>query len=83
VATAIAGSARAPKDAPPDDIARGRADAERLLRMAPGQAGEIIVRGIERRQARILVGADASIVALLERLSPVHYWTLLKRATGR
>jgi len=83
VATAIASSARAPKDAPPDEIAHGRAIAQSLLRMAPGQAGEIIVRGIERGQARILVGADAKIVALLERLSPVHYWTLLKRATGR
>jgi len=51
--------------------------------MAPSQAGEIIARGIERRQARILVGADAKIAALLERLIPVHYWTLLRRASGR
>ncbi len=83
VATSIAQSARAPKDAPPAEIARGREIAQSLLRMAPDQAGEAIVRGIERRQARILVGNDAKIVAVLERLSPVHYWKLLKRATGR
>jgi NAD(P)-dependent dehydrogenase (short-subunit alcohol dehydrogenase family) len=83
VATAIARNARTPKGAPAEEIARGRAIAQRLLRMAPGEAGEIIVRGIERRRARILVGGDARIAALLERLSPVHYWTLLKRATGR
>lgn len=83
VATAIAKNARAPQDAPQQETERGRALAQRLLRMPPGQAGEIIVRGIERRQARILVGGDARFVALLERLSPVHYWQLLKRATAR
>jgi NAD(P)-dependent dehydrogenase (short-subunit alcohol dehydrogenase family) len=83
VATAIARNARAPKDAPRHEIERGRAVAQRLLRMPPERAGEIIVRGIERRQARIFVGSDARIVALLERLSPIHYWKLLKKATGR
>ncbi|QOY92657.1 SDR family NAD(P)-dependent oxidoreductase [Massilia sp. UMI-21] len=82
VATAIAQNARAPAGAPAQEIERGRALAQRLLRMAPEQAGEIIVRGIERRQARILVGRDARFVALLERLSPVHYWKLLKKATA-
>jgi hypothetical protein len=57
--------------------------AQRLLRMPPERAGEIIVRGIERRQPRIVVGGDAKFVALLERLSPVHYWKLLKKATAR
>jgi len=83
VATAIARNARVPATAPSHEIERGRAIAQRLLRMAPEQAGEIIVRGIERRQARILVGGDAKFVALLERLSPVRYWTLLRKATGR
>ena len=32
---------------------------ERLLRMPPEQAGEIIVSGVERRRERILVGSDA------------------------
>jgi NAD(P)-dependent dehydrogenase (short-subunit alcohol dehydrogenase family) len=82
VATAIAKNARAPRGAPQHEIERGRAVAQRLLRMPPEQAGEIIVRGIERRQARILVGGDARFVALLERLSPVHYWKLLRKATG-
>lgn len=83
VATAIAHNARVPKDAPEQDIAHGRASAQRLLRMPPEQAGEIIVRGIERRRARILVGGDARFVALLERLSPVNYWQLLQKASAR
>lgn len=57
--------------------ARGR-PAEKPLRLAPEAAGEIIARGIERRDARILVGFDAKLVSLLERLSPVHYWRYLK-----
>ncbi|KFI07555.1 SDR family oxidoreductase [Massilia sp. BSC265] len=83
VATSIAKNARVPDGAPQDEIDRGRAVAQRLLRMPPDRAGEIIAQGIERRQARILVGGDARFVALLERLIPVHYWKLLKKATGR
>lgn len=83
VATAIARNARVPLDAPPEDIERGRKVAQKLLRLAPETAGEIIARGIERREARILVGSDAKAVSLLERLSPVHYWRYLKKATSR
>ena len=83
VATRIAKNARVPAGAPADDVERGRRTMEKLLRMPPEQAGEIIVRGIERRRARILVGSDAKAAALLERLSPVGYWNLLKKAMQR
>ncbi len=83
VATSIARNARIPAGAPADDVERGRRTMEKLLRMPPEQAGEIIVRGIERRQARILVGSDAKAAALLERLAPVGYWKLLKKAIKR
>jgi NAD(P)-dependent dehydrogenase (short-subunit alcohol dehydrogenase family) len=48
VATSIAKNARVPAGAPTDEIERGRVIAQKLLRMAPEHAGEIIVRGIER-----------------------------------
>jgi short-subunit dehydrogenase len=83
VATSIAKNARIPSGASGDEIARGRKTMEKLLRMPPEQAGEIIVRGIEKRQARILVGSDAKAAALLERLAPVGYWNLLKKAIKR
>jgi len=83
VATQIARNARVPAGAPADEVERGRRTMETLLRMPPEQAGEIIVRGIERRQARILVGSDAKAAALLERLAPVGYWNLLKKAIKR
>ena len=83
VATAIARNARVPREAPAEEIARGRKLSEQLLRMAPETAGEIIAHGIERRRARILVGNDARFVSLLERLAPVNYWRILKKATAR
>ena len=79
IATSIADSARAPAGAPADEVARRRAAMNRHLRMPPEQAGEIIVRGIERRKARILVGADAVAVSTLARIAPVRYWSLMAK----
>jgi len=78
VATSIAENARPPKDATEDEIARMRELAKKALRMPPDRAGEIIVKGIERRAARVLVGADAKLISLVERIAPVSYWTLLR-----
>jgi len=83
VATAIARSARAPAGVPAEEIALRRAASEKMLRMAPERAGEIIVRAVERRRARVLVGGDAVVVALIERLAPVRYWRLLGRLLPR
>lgn len=79
VATSIADNARVPKDMPPQEVARRRALAKKALRMPPATAGEIIVQGIERRSARVLVGNDAKFLALLERLAPTSYWKIFAR----
>jgi NAD(P)-dependent dehydrogenase (short-subunit alcohol dehydrogenase family) len=50
-----------------------------MLKLPAEVAGEIIVRGVERRAPRILVGADAKIAALVERLAPTAHWNLLRR----
>ncbi|HEX8299209.1 MAG TPA: SDR family NAD(P)-dependent oxidoreductase [Rubricoccaceae bacterium] len=83
VATAIADAARVPKGTSVEDAARGRARANRLLTLAPEVAGETIVRGIERRQARVLIGSDAKAAAVIERLMPVTYWALIRQRMGR
>ena len=49
------------------------------MRLPPEIAGETIVRGIERRQSRILVGSDAKAISLIARLLPASYWKLLVR----
>src|SRR5277367_2066443 len=79
VATSIADSARVPKDMPPEEVARRRAIAKKALRLPPQTAGEIIVKGIERRSPRVLVGNDAKLLALVERLAPASYWKFLNR----
>ena len=79
VATAIARSARVPAGVAAEEIERRRAAADKKLRMPAARAGEIIVRAVERRRARVLVGGDAAVVALLERLAPVGYWRVLRR----
>jgi short-subunit dehydrogenase len=77
VATSIAENARLRSNMSPEEIAAGRRMSKSALKMPPETAGEIIVRGIELRQARVIVGLDASIVSRIERLAPVSYWSLL------
>jgi len=79
VATAIAQNARFPRDLPAEQMRLRLELADKLLRMPPQKAGETIVRGVEKRRSRILVGRDAVIIALIERLAPVNYWRVLGR----
>lgn len=83
VATGIADSARHAADATNEEIEQGLARARRMLTLPPERAGEIIVNGVERRAARVLVGNDAKIIALLERLAPVSYWNTLQKLLVR
>ncbi|MAD27022.1 SDR family NAD(P)-dependent oxidoreductase [Halopseudomonas aestusnigri] len=77
VATAIATSARSPDCESDAEKQRKLARANRLLRMPPPKAAQIILRGIERNKPRVIVGNDARILSWLERLMPVNYWRLL------
>jgi NAD(P)-dependent dehydrogenase (short-subunit alcohol dehydrogenase family) len=79
VATSIAKNARVAKSISAGEAAKRRRMVETLLTMPPQTAGEIIVRGVERRKPRILVGTDAKIASVIERLFPVSYWKLIGR----
>jgi short-subunit dehydrogenase len=83
VATAIAESARLPEGTPPEEIEAQRKRARRVLTLPPAKAGEIIVDAIERRAARVLVGRDAKLLSLLERIAPVSYWKFLEPLVRR
>lgn len=80
VATSIAEKARIPAGVSEEEITRRLKRYRKLLRLPPEIAGETIVRGIERRQSRILVGSDAKTISLIARLLPVSYWKVLSRA---
>ncbi len=82
VNTAIAEKARVPAGVTEEEMARRRERYRKLLRMPPEVAAETIVRGIERRQARVLVGSDAKIISMVARLFPVSYWKVLARMAG-
>jgi short-subunit dehydrogenase len=55
------------------------AQFEKLLRTSPEAAAARILRGVERREPRILIGADAYQVDILQRLRPATYWKTLSR----
>ena len=82
VATSISEKARVPAGVSAEEAERRRAKFRKLLRLPPEVAGEIIVRGVERRQARVLVGSDAKAVSLIARLLPASYWKLLALRAG-
>ena len=79
VATSIAANARAPAGANAEETAKGKKDFQAFLKMPPAEAGETIVAAAERRRSRVIVGNDAKIAALIERLAPVSYWNLIGR----
>jgi NAD(P)-dependent dehydrogenase (short-subunit alcohol dehydrogenase family) len=52
---------------------RRRMYNEKLLKMDPAEAAEIIIKGVEADKPRVLVGNDAKAVDLLVRLFPARY----------
>ena len=84
ISTSIAKNARAPKHVTNAEAVESeamRAEFEKkFLKMPPERAGEIIVSGVEKNRPRIIVGNDAKLGALIERLAPVSYWKFLGRS---
>ena len=83
VATAIASNARIGHKVQmdPADAEAQRVRLARMLRLPPADAAARILRGIEHRQKRVLVGRDARMVALIQRLFPVSYHRVLQFLT--
>ncbi|MCF4166699.1 SDR family NAD(P)-dependent oxidoreductase [Zavarzinia compransoris] len=55
---------------------------EEVARTTPAQAAATIIRGIEKRSPRILIGPDARVISGLARLLPVAYASLVRMAFG-
>jgi NADP-dependent 3-hydroxy acid dehydrogenase YdfG len=72
IKTAIARNARF-GEVSAKELEQGRAYFEKVLRIPPKQAASTIVRGIERDSARILIGREAYIMDVVQRLMPVRY----------
>ena len=65
------------------DEARVRRYNETLLTMPPAKAAEIILDGVARNKARIVVGRDASVMDVLVRMFPGRYQGFLGRHSHR
>ena len=52
---------------------------EKLARTPPETAAAVILRGVERREPRVLIGMDAYQIDVLQRLRPATYWKSLAR----
>jgi len=52
---------------------------ERVARTGADSAAAKILRGVEQRKARVLIGPDAYFVDIWQRLKPASYWNLLAK----
>jgi short-subunit dehydrogenase len=81
IRTRIAVSSRVGSGVPPVE---GDDDAwEKVLTMDPAKAAAIILRGVQRRHGRVLVGGTAKLLDVVARLLPSGYGSLLSAAARR
>jgi len=66
-----------------DDRQRAVDGFDRLALLSPQQAALRILKGVVKRKARILVGADVRFFDLIQRLSPSHYATVVRLIVAR
>jgi short-subunit dehydrogenase len=63
------------------DVANSHLRIEKQFRVTADRAAEIILRGVERNERRVLVGTDAKIYDLVQRFIPSRYqWVVAKAA---
>jgi len=77
IRTRIAETARLGSGVPVAEGEEGKREFARLLTIEPATAAELIVRAVERRRPRLLIGASARIPDVLARLAPGSYGRLL------
>ena len=65
------------------DAARAAADFGRLARTSPEQAARLIVEGVKAGRPRILIGNDARLLDIVQRLLPTRYTQVLRRLLRR
>lgn len=59
------------------------AEFEKNAPTTPEQAAATIIRGMERRQHRVLIGPDARFIDWMVRLFPVNYFKVIGNFLGR
>ena len=77
IRTGIAKSSRLGAGADPRKWEQEVAKFEYLARTTPERAADRIVSGMLKGETRILVGRDASVIDLFQRLLPERYWRIM------
>lgn len=72
IRTHIAENARAAANTDPQEWALRKERFLKVARTSPEKAAQVILRGILRNKARVLIGSDAYVFDLLQRLFPVR-----------
>ena len=65
------------------DVDAARAGFERVALTTPRAAARKILRGVRRKARRVLVGGDAYVVDLMQRLMPARYQVLVAAFSRR
>jgi short-subunit dehydrogenase len=81
IKTAIARNARV--SAKEDKERTAKLFDEKLAKMTPERAAEIILKGVLTNKARVLVGLDAHAVHTLAKLTGSRYQDIVARAATR
>ena len=81
IKTAIARNARV--SAKEDKTATADLFDQKLARMTPDKAAEIIVKGILKNQARVLVGIDAHVIHQLAKFTGSRYQDVIAKGSKR
>ncbi len=65
------------------DLAVGRANFEKMFRVTAEKAAEIILEGVRRNARRVLIGTDARILDVLQRMMPESYQWIVEQGARR
>lgn len=66
-----------------EDRDEARRNFEKAFRVTADEAAEVILRGVQKNQARILIGTDARIMDFMQRFLPGSYTSLVARISKR
>jgi short-subunit dehydrogenase len=78
IATSIAQNARVGAGVQAQEAQRRLALAQRVLRMPPERAAHTILQAVHHQRSRVVVGLDAKLLSLIERIAPVAHGRLLR-----
>jgi short-subunit dehydrogenase len=82
IRTAIADSARLSQGIDPEEARAATAEFNTYLKTSPEDAGEAIAQAILHRKPRLLIGRDARVIEIMQRIFPVTYWRRIAKGQG-